>query len=242
MKKNIFKNIKIFADGADYNEMIKLNNSNFIKGLTTNPSLMKKNKVKNYEEFAKKVLKKVKKKPISFEVFSDDLEEMKRQAEKINSWGKNVYVKIPITNTKGQSSLPLIEQLLKRNTNINITAIMTKGQINGVFKKIKKYPNSKIIISIFAGRIADTGNDPIEFLSLAINLRNKYNLKYTEVLWASPRELLNIFQANEIGVNIITITNDILSKLNLVGKSLKTFSLETVIMFKKDAVSSKFSL
>ena len=242
MKKLNNLKVKIFADGANIDDIKKYNKNMLIKGFTTNPTLMKKSGVKNYEIFAKNVLKSIGNKPISFEVFSDNFNKMLRQALIIQSWGKNVFVKIPITNTKDQSSLPLIEQLLKRNINVNITAIMTKQQIKGVFKIIKKFPNSLVIISIFAGRIADTGNDPIEFLSLAINLKKKHKLKYTEVLWASPRELLNIFQADEIGVNIITITNDILSKLNLVGKSLKTFSLETVKMFRKDAVSSKFSL
>lgn len=238
MKKNIFKNIKIFADGADYNEMIKLNNSNFIKGLTTNPSLMKKNKVKNYEEFAKKVLKKVKKKPISFEVFSDDLEEMKRQAEKINSWGKNVYVKIPITNTKNINTFKVIKYLSDKNIKLNITAIMTINQV----KKVLKYLNPKTpsYISIFAGRIADTGRDPSPVMIKALKLMKKY--KKSELIWASTREVYNILQASKINCHIITVTTDVINKFPLYKYNLNKYSLDTVINFRQDALKSNYRI
>ncbi len=238
MKKNIFKNIKIFADGADYNEMIKLSNSNFIKGLTTNPSLMKKNKIKNYEEFAKKVLKKVKKKPISFEVFSDDLEEMKRQAEKINSWGKNVYVKIPITNTKNINTFKVIKYLSDKNIKLNITAIMTINQV----KKVLKYLNPKTpsYISIFAGRIADTGRDPTSVMIKALKLMKK--CKKSELIWASTREVYNILQASKINCHIITVTTDVINKFPLYKYNLNKYSLDTVINFRQDALKSNYRI
>ena len=238
MKKNIFKNIKIFADGADYNEMIKLSNSNFIKGLTTNPSLMKKNKIKNYEEFAKKILKKIKKKPISFEVFSDDLEEMKRQAEKINSWGKNVYVKIPITNTKNVPTTKVIKYLSDRNIKLNITAIMTINQV----KKVLKYLNPKTpsYISIFAGRIADTGRDPTSVMIKALKLMKKY--KKSELIWASTREVYNILQASKINCHIITVTTDVINKFSLYKYNLNKYSLDTVKNFRQDALKSNYKI
>jgi transaldolase len=238
MKKNIYKNIKIFADGANFKEMINLSNSSFIKGLTTNPSLMKKNKIKNYEEFAKKVLKKIKKKPISFEVFSDDLEGMKQQAEIINSWGKNVYVKIPITNTKNISTVNVIKYLSDKNIKLNITAIMTLNQV----KKVLKYlnPQTPSYISIFAGRIADTGRDPLPLMTEALKLMKKY--KKSELIWASTREVYNIFQASKINCHIITVTTDVINKMSLYNYNLEKYSLDTVKSFRQDALKSNYQI
>ena len=236
MKKNIYKNIKIFADGANFDEMINLSNSSFIKGLTTNPSLMKKNKVKNYEEFAKKVLKKIKKKPISFEVFSDDLEGMKQQAEIINSWGKNVYVKIPITNTKNISTVDVIKYLSDKSIKLNITAIMTVDQV----KKVLRYlnPQTPSYISIFAGRIADTGRDPLPMMTKVLRLMKKH--KKSELIWASTREVYNILQASKINCHIITVTTDVLKKISLNNYNLEKYSLDTVKSFRQDALKSNY--
>ena len=236
MKKNIYKNIKIFADGANFDEMINLSNSSFIKGLTTNPSLMKKNKVKNYEEFAKKVLKKIKKKPISFEVFSDDLEGMKQQAEIINSWGKNVYVKIPITNTKNISTVDVIKYLSDKSIKLNITAIMTVDQV----KKVLRYlnPQTPSYISIFAGRIADTGRDPLPMMTKVLRLMKKH--KKSELIWASTREVYNILQASKINCHIITVTTDVLKKISLNNYNLEKYSLDTVKSFRQDALRSNY--
>ena len=238
MKQNIYKNVKIFADGADFKEMINLSNSSFIKGLTTNPSLMKKNKIRNYEEFARKVLKKVKKKPISFEVFSDNLEEMKRQAEKINSWGKNVYVKIPITNTKNISTVNVIKYLSDKNIKLNITAIMTVNQV----KKVLKYlnPRTPSYISIFAGRIADTGRDPVPTMIETLRLMKKH--KKSELIWASTREVYNILQASKIKCHIITVTTDVIKKLSLNKYNLEKYSLDTVKGFREDALKSNYKI
>ena len=238
MKKNNYKNVKIFADGADFKEMIALSNSSFIKGLTTNPSLMKKNRIKNYEEFARKVLKKVKKKPISFEVFSDNLEEMKEQAKKINSWGKNVYVKIPITNTKNISTVNVIKYLSDKNIKLNITAIMTVNQV----KKVLKYlnPQTPSYISIFAGRIADTGRDPVPTMIEALRLMKKH--KKSELIWASTREVYNILQASKIKCHIITVTTDVIKKLSLNKYNLEKYSLDTVKGFRKDALKSNYKI
>ena len=238
MKKNIYKNIKIFADGANFDEMINLSNSSFIKGLTTNPSLMKKNKIKNYEEFAKKVLKKVKKKPISFEVFSDDLEGMKQQAKIINSWGKNVYVKIPITNTKNISTVDVIKYLSDKNIKLNITAIMTVDQV----KKVLKYlnPRTPSYISIFAGRIADTGRDPLPMMTKTLRLMKKH--KKSELIWASTREVYNILQASKINCHIITVTTDVIKKISLYNYNLDKYSLDTVKSFRQDALKSNYRI
>ena len=236
MKKNIYKNIKIFADGANFDEMINLSNSSFIKGLTTNPSLMKKNKVKNYEEFAKKVLKKIKKKPISFEVFSDDLEGMKQQAEIINSWGKNVYVKIPITNTKNISTVDVIKYLSDKSIKLNITAIMTVDQV----KKVLRYlnPQTPSYVSIFAGRIADTGRDPLPMMTKVLRLMKKH--KKSELIWASTREVYNILQASKINCHIITVTTDVIKKISLYNYNLDKYSLDTVKSFRQDALKSNY--
>ncbi len=238
MKKNIFKNTKIFADGANYDEMIRLSKNSYIKGLTTNPSLMKKNGIKNYESFAKKILKKIKKKPISFEVFSDDLNEMKEQAIKINSWGKNVFVKIPITNTKKKSTSNLIKFLTKRGIKVNVTAIMTLSQVKEVLKNLN--PRVDSCISIFAGRIADTGRDPVPLMKKALLLMKKN--KKSKLIWASTRELYNIWQSNEIKCHIITVTSDVIKKFKLINYNLEKYSLDTVKGFRKDAVKSKYKI
>ena len=230
--------VKLFADGADLAGMLEMYSKPYIQGLTTNPTLMKKAGIINYEKFARDVLLRISDKPISFEVFSDDLNEMVIQARKISSWGSNVYVKIPITNTQGISTLPIIETLTQENIKINVTAIMTVDQV----KEISIALNSTVpsYVSVFAGRISDTGVNPIptmiEILQVLASNKN------AEVIWASPRELLNVFQANEIGCHIITATNDILLKLKLLGKDLTEYSLETVEMFHNDAVSAGYSI
>jgi transaldolase len=230
--------VELFADGADLEGMLEMNSKSYIKGLTTNPTLMRKAGIKNYKEFAKEVLSQIKEKPISFEVFSDDMEDMKRQAMEIANWGDNVYVKIPITNTAGSSTSPVIQFLVERKVKVNVTALMTCEQVRGVAKVLS--PTTPSFVSIFAGRIADTGRDPVPIVRESIEILNEVSL--ARVIWASPRELLNVFQANNIGCHVITATSDILNKLNTVGKDLDTYSLETVQMFYNDAKQSKFEL
>jgi len=230
--------IKIFADGADLESIIKLNEKIFIKGFTTNPSLMKKAGIVNYKDFALNVLDKIKKKPISFEVFSDDIAEMERQAEEIASWGENINVKIPITNTKKISTIKIIENLSNKGIQCNITAIFTTIQLGEVVKVLNK--STPAILSVFAGRIADTGLDPIDIMAQSINIAK--TKPKSEILWASTRELVNIFQANKIGCQIITVPHEILSKINNVGKNLEDFSLETVKSFYKDATAAGYKI
>ena len=230
--------IKIFADGADLNAMIEAQKGGIVKGFTTNPTLMNKNGIKDYEGFAKEVLKNITTSPISFEVFSDEFNDMERQAKKIASWGKNITVKIPITNTKGESSVPLIKKLSNDGLSLNITAILTLDQVMAVKDALN--PNVYNIISVFAGRIADTGRDPVPYMQESLNILKP--LKNAELLWASSRELLNIYQAEAIGCHIITVTYDILKKLKSVNKDLKELSLDTVKMFYKDASDSGFKL
>jgi transaldolase len=229
---------KIFADGASIDEFIKLNNNQNIKGFTTNPSLMRKNGITNYKLFALDLLKIIKEKPISFEVFADDLESMEKQAFQINDWGSNVYVKIPVTNTKGESVVPLIKDLQKKKIKLNVTAIFTEKQISEIISNLVNDIPS--IVSIFCGRIADAGLNPDEFIKFA-QKQIKENSKI-EILWASTREIFNIFQADKIGCDIITVPNDLLNKLNIVGKNLNDYSLETVQSFYNDAKNSKYSL
>jgi transaldolase len=230
--------IKIFADGADINDMLKAYKEGWVKGFTTNPTLMKQAGVNNYEVFARDVLSRIKDLPISFEVFSDDFESMEKEARKIAGWGTNVYVKIPVTNTMGQSSIPLIKKLTGEGLSLNITAIMPLEQVERVADAID--PGVKNIISVFAGRIADTGMDPVPIIKKAVEIcRDNPN---AEVLWASPRELLNIFQAEEAGCHIITVLPDILKKLPLVGKDLNEYSLDTVKMFYNDARSAGYKI
>jgi len=230
--------IKIFSDGANLEEMIIMNKKDFVHGMTTNPSLMKKAGINDYKTFAKNVLKEIKTKPISFEVFSDDFSEMEKQAKEIASWAQNVYVKIPITNTKKESSISLIKNLAKNNIKLNITAIMTLEQVKSVVSVLNH--DTPSIISVFAGRIADTGRDPIPVMKESLNIM-KTNTK-SELLWASSRELLNIFQAEEIGCHIITVTKEIISKLKFIDYDLSEYSLDTVKGFYKDALDAKFKI
>jgi transaldolase len=230
--------VKIFADGADLATMVSLANQDYISGLTTNPTLMHLSGISDYKSFARDVLSEVKVKPISFEVFSDDFAEMESQASQIAEWGENVFVKIPITNTKGESSGPLVKTLSSRGVKLNVTALMTADQVSHILNYLE--PNVPSYISVFAGRIADTGRDPISTLVESLRLMSG-NVE-SELIWASPRELLNIFQADEIGCHVITVTSDILKKLNQVGKDLNNFSLDTVKMFYDDAVRAGFIL
>jgi transaldolase len=231
-------NVKIFADGANLSEMFELADKPYISGLTTNPSLMKKAGITDYSKFAKQVLSEIKDKPISFEVFSDDLGEMKYQALKISSWGENVYVKVPITNSLGESTSKVVKELAHSEVKLNITAIMTPEQVFEISEFLN--PSISSFISVFAGRIADTGRNPLPIMENCIKaLKPNQN---AQLIWASPRELYNIVQANDIGCHIITATSDILKKLSLLNHDLLRYSLETVQMFKNDALSSSFSI
>ena len=236
MKKVEDLKIKIFSDGADRKDMLDMNSNTFIKGLTTNPSLMKKAGIKDYEAFAKDILSVIKEKPISFEVFSDEFDEMEKQAARIASWADNVYVKIPITNTKKASSAELIKRLAKRKVKLNITAIMNIDQVKTIMPVLNHEVPS--IISVFAGRIADTGRDPIPLMKNCL-IEIKKNSK-AELLWASSRELLNIFQADQIGCHIITVSKDIIKKIRMVGYDLEEYSLDTVKTFYEDSVKASF--
>jgi len=238
MKKLKDLSIKIFADGADLVSIENLNKNQDISGFTTNPSLMKKAGITDYKKFCQDVLKITKNKPVSFEIFSDDLDEMYDQANEIASWGKSIFVKIPITNSKGEKTFGLIKKLLEKKIKCNVTAILTIQQV----KEIYEISNSEtdVIISIFAGRIADTGIDPILIMSEAVNIcKTKKNI---EILWASTRELINIFQANQINCQIITVPHDILKKISLIGKNLDDLSLETVQMFLTDATKAGYKI
>ena len=231
--------IKIFADGADKAGMLQLNANPLIQGMTTNPTLMRKAGLKDFEAFARDILQHVTEKPISFEVFSDEFSDMKRQALKITGWGKNVYVKIPISNTRGESSLPLVKELASQGVKLNVTAILTQDQVAGVAKALN--PQVPAVVSVFAGRIADTGVDPVPHMR-ACKAILKDSPK-AELLWASVREVLNIFQAEECGCNIVTVTHDVLAKaMKTVGISLDQMSLDTVKMFAADAKAAGFSL
>ena len=231
-------NVKIFADGADISGMMEMYSKPYIKGLTTNPTLMKMAGISDYKSFALDVLSKITDKPISFEVFSDDFHEMEDQALEISSWGSNVYVKLPVTNTKSEPIYNLIDKLSNQNVKMNITAIMTIDQVKNIVEKLN--PSVPSYVSVFAGRIADTGLNPIPIMKESLEIM-KIN-STAELIWASPRELLNIFQADEIGCHVITVTNNILNKLSLVGKDLNEYSLDTVKMFYNDAKSAGFSI
>lgn len=230
--------VKIFADGADKVGMLEMYAKPYIKGLTTNPTLMKKAGIRDYKAFCKDILTSIKDKPLSFEVFSDDFVEMERQAMEIASWGENVYVKIPVTNTKQETCYALVKKLAAKKVKLNVTAIMKLTQVCDVVAALD--PNVPSYVSVFAGRIADTGRDPLPMMAAAVE-----QLKVApaaELIWASPRELLNIFHANQIGCHVITVTNDILKKLSLVGYDLDEYSLDTVKMFYNDAVAAGYSL
>ncbi len=230
--------IKIFSDGADKEKMLEMYNDPLIQGLTTNPTLMKKAGITDYKDFCIDILKIIKNKPISFEVFSDDYNEMLLQAKEISSWGSNIYVKIPIMNTKKEMCYDYVNQLVKDGIKVNVTAIMTLEQVREISKVLSKDVPS--YVSIFAGRIADTGVDPVDMVKEALNILK--DLKMSEIIWASPRELLNIIQANDIGCHIITVTPDIIKKLEYLGYSLDQYSLDTVEMFYKDAIAAGYKI
>lgn len=231
-------NINIYADGADKNQIFQLYNNKKIAGFTTNPTLMKQSGVIDYKSFAKDLLSKINDRPISFEVFADELPQMEKQAIEISSWGGNVNVKIPIMNTQEISTVPLITRLVSKGIYCNVTAIFTINQIKSILDVIGN--DTEIILSIFAGRIADTGIDPIPIMKEAVSLCKKF--PKVKILWASPREVLNILHAEQAGCHIITLSNDLLKKMSLFGKDLNEFSLETVKMFYEDAMSSGFEI
>jgi transaldolase len=230
--------VKIFADGADKAGMLEMAAKPFVKGLTTNPTLMRKAGITDYRAFAKDILTEIKDKPLSFEVFSDDFSEMERQAMEIASWGSNVYVKIPVTNTKRETCYGLVKRLANQKVKVNVTALMTLKQVESVVDVLN--PDVESYVSVFAGRIADTGVDPVPLMKDSVQML-KRNPK-AELIWASPRELLNIFQADQIGCQVITVTNDVLKKLSLVGYNLDDYSLDTVKMFYNDAVAAGFKI
>ena len=238
MKKVEDLKVQIFADGADKAGMLEMYAKPYIKGLTTNPTLMKKAGITDYRAFCKDILTHIKDKPLSFEVFSDDFAEMERQAMEIASWGDNVYVKIPVTNTKQETCYALVKKLGAKNVKMNVTAIMTMTQVRDVVAALN--PNVPSYVSVFAGRIADTGRDPVPMMAAAVEMLKA--APAAELIWASPRELLNIFQADEVGCQVITVTNDILKKLSLVGYELDNYSLDTVKMFHNDALTAGFQL
>ncbi len=230
--------IKIYADGADIAGIKEMHCNPLIKGFTTNPTLMRNAGISDYKAFALDVLKIVTDRPVSFEVFADDFPTMKAQALEIASWGENVYVKIPVTNTKGEFAGPLIADLSKAGVKLNVTAIMPIEQIKAVADALDA--KTPAVVSVFAGRIADTGRDPVPLMAEGVKILQ--NKPLAELLWASPRELLNIFQADALGCQVITVTNDLLKKLSLVGKDLDGYSLETVAMFYKDASAAGYSI
>jgi transaldolase len=230
---------RIFADGADKASMLQLNANPLITGMTTNPTLMRKAGLTDFESFARDILQHVTTKPLSLEVFSDDFPDMKRQALKINSWAKNVYVKVPITNTRRESALPLVRELVQEGVKVNITAILTTEQVEGVAGSLSR--EVPAVVSVFAGRIADTGVDPLDIMIQSKKILA--GLPQAELLWASVREVLNIFQANDCGCHIVTVTHDILAKaLKMAGTDLAELSLDTVKMFANDAKAAGFTL
>jgi transaldolase len=230
--------VKVFADGADLQGILQMYAKPWIQGFTTNPTLMRKAGITDYAAFARQVLAAIPDRPISFEVFSDEFPEMERQALEIAKWGANVYVKIPITNTRANSSIDLCRRLAGRGLKLNVTALLTLDQVRAAAGALCDGPPA--CVSVFAGRIADTGVDPIPLMREAVKILAPY--PHLELIWASPRELLNIVQADSIGCQIITATNDILAKLSLLGKNLSEYSLDTVTMFHRDATASGFSL
>ena len=230
--------VKLFADGANINEIMSVYGQGFVSGLTTNPTLMRKAGIRDYEEFARELLKSINDLPISFEVFSDDFPSMEREARKISAWGDNVYVKIPITNTKGESSSELVTKLSEEGIKLNVTAILTTGQVRNISKAL--FPDTPSIVSVFAGRIADTGRDPVPIMEESLKILT--HLPKAELLWASSRELLNIIQADRAGCHIITITNDILKKITMIDKDLEELSLDTVRMFYSDAMAAGYRI
>lgn len=230
--------VKIFADGADLDGILALAADPRIAGFTTNPTLMWKAGLTDYEEFAKRLLERITGQPISFEVFADDAEEMRRQAAKIARWGENVYVKIPVSTTRGESMASLVRELSENGVKVNVTALFTTAQVELITEAVRDGAPS--YISVFAGRIADAGIDPIPIMSRSVDIM--VDAPRSELIWASPREILNVVQADQVGAHIITMTHDLLAKLNLLGKDLTQFSLETVQMFHRDAVAAGFRL
>ena len=230
--------VKIFADGADKAGMLELYRNPHIKGFTTNPSLMRKAGVNDYVAFAHELVKCIPDRPVSFEVFSDDIAEMERQALMITKWGKNVYTKIPISNTKGESCVGLVRKLSQAGVKLNVTAMLTLDQVRDVSAALSGGPSS--FVSVFAGRIADTGRDPVPLMAAAVEMLVPYPNE--ELIWASCRELLNIMQAEDIGCQIITVPHDVLKKLDLVGRDLHDYSLDTVKTFRSDAVKAGYTL
>ena len=231
-------NVKIFADGADKAGMLEMYAKPFIKGFTTNPTLMRKAGIADYKAFAREILQAIPDRPISFEVFSDEFPEMERQAMEIAGWGDNVYVKIPVTNTRRHSCYELVRKLAKNGVKVNVTALMALEQVRDVVAVLDSEIPS--YVSVFAGRIADTGRDPVPLMAAAVELLK--TRPKAELIWASPRELLNIFQADTIGCHVSTVTNDTLKKLALVGRDLHDYSLDTVKMFYEDAKGAGFEL
>jgi len=230
--------VKLFADGAERAGIVQMYQNPLIRGFTTNPTLMRKAGITDYEAFAKDIISAVPDRPISFEVFADEFDEMERQALKISRWGDNVYTKIPVTNTRRKSSLDLISRLATKGAKLNVTALMTLDQVRDVGAALADGPSA--YVSVFAGRIADTGRDPVPLMAAAVEFLRPY--PNVELIWASPRELLNISQADSVGCHIITATHDLLQKLSLVGKDLDDYSLETVEMFHRDATHAGFTL
>lgn len=238
MKKIHDLTVKIFADGADRDGMLEMYARPYIKGFTTNPTLMRKAGVTDYRAFAREVIRAIPDRPISFEVFSDEIPEMEREATEIASWGPQVYVKVPVTNTRREPTYDLVHRLSHRGIKVNITALMTLEQVQEVAASVAG--GAPCSVSVFAGRIADTGRDPVPIMANAVELLRPCG--NAELIWASPRELLNIFQADSIGCHIITVTNDVLKKLELVGKDLGDYSLDTVRMFYNDARKAGYRL
>lgn len=233
-----FKQVKIFADGADLESILKLYDNPMVKGFTTNPTLMRKAGITDYEEFGRKLLKAVPDRPVSLEVFADDLPTMEAQARVIASWGKNVNVKIPVTNTKGEFTGPIVKRLSAEGVALNVTAIFTLDQVQRVVDCLSH--ETAAFVSVFAGRIADSGVDPVPAMAEAVRILK--SRPKAELIWASPREVLNVVQADQVGCQVITITPDIMGKLGQVGKDLDTFSLETVAMFYRDATAAGYSI
>jgi transaldolase len=230
--------VKLFADGADLDGILALAADERIAGFTTNPTLMWKAGLTEYEDFAQRLLERITRHPISFEVFADDPDEMRRQARLIASWGENVYVKIPVTTTNGESMAPLVRELSEDGVKVNVTALFTTGQVEMITAAVRDGAAS--YVSVFAGRIADAGVDPIPIMARAVDIM--VDAPRAELIWASPREVLNVVQADQIGCHVITMTHDLLAKLSSLGKDLDQFSLETVQMFRRDAISAGFTL
>ncbi|MGZ4802974.1 MAG: transaldolase [Acidimicrobiia bacterium] len=230
--------VKVFADGATHDEIRELATNPLIRGFTTNPTLMRKAGIRDYEAFARDVVQETGDRPISFEVFSDEFDEMHRQALKIASWGEHVNVKVPVTNTRGESTVRLVRELAETGVRCNVTALMTPEQVEVVTEALA--PGPPAFISVFAGRIADTGRDPVPIMQRCLDIMSA--APALELIWASPRELLNVFQADDIGCHVITATTDVLKKMHLVGKDLDEYSLDTVKMFHTDAAAAGYQV